>query len=332
MPPSLTLSRDPNIFPAAAEAAHRFCYTYRSYSSELTKEKRMDSFGVVAVGLLWFGLWRVRWGAGGRVYNEGERVSKRGEEYGLRSPGVREETSEEIEQYVYSCMDMAGAPSLPALAWWGEGHGKILGGRDVLAGGTWLGCTRDGRLAFLTNVLEPDNLPCAKTRGDLPSWKSPLEFAEELVMEARDYNGFNLILADIPSKLMVYISNRPKEEPISIQVVSPGLHVLSNAKLDTPWYKAQRLGMRFRDLLVKYDQEEIPEKEMVDKLMSDTARADRDRLPNTGCDTEYEFKLSSIFVEFETKQVDGNARFYEKYLEKGVWKDHAVSYNIEKMQ
>lgn len=142
-------------------------------------------------------------------------------------------------------------------------------------------------------------------------------------------------------------------------------------------FQAQRLGMRFRDLLVKYDEEEIPEKEMVDKLMSDNARADRDRLPNTGCDTEYEFKLSSIFVQFETKQVgtwsfyscfpsclwlfkidhlklnlfiakqrqfgtrsttalsvktDGNVRFYEKYLEKGVWKDHAVSYNIEKMQ
>ncbi|CAD5173749.1 uncharacterized protein LOC135609879 [Musa acuminata AAA Group] len=241
-------------------------------------------------------------------------------------------------------------PTKP-VAWWGEGHRKILGGRDVLAGGTWLGCTKDGRLAFLTNVLEPDHLPCARTRGDLPvrflqSWKSPLEFAEELVMEARDYNGFNLILADIPSKLMVYISNRPKEEPISIQVVSPGLHVLSNAKLNTPWYKAQRLAMRFRDLLVKYDEEEIPEKEMVVKLMSDTARADRDRLPNTGCDTEYEFKLSSIFVQFETKQrqfgtrsttalsvkTDGNVRFYEKYLEKGVWKDHAVSYNIEKMQ
>lgn len=68
-------------------------------------------------------------------------------------------------------------------------------------------------------------------------------------------------------------------------------------------FQAQRLGMRFRDLLVKYDEEEIPEKEMVDKLMSDNARADRDRLPNTGCDTEYEFKLSSIFVQFETKQV-----------------------------
>lgn len=62
---------------------------------------------------------------------------------------------------------MDGRPTKP-VAWWGEGHRKILGGRDVLAGGTWLGCTKDGRLAFLTNVLEPDHLPCARTRGDLP--------------------------------------------------------------------------------------------------------------------------------------------------------------------
>lgn len=54
------------------------------------------------------------------------------------------------------------------MAWWGKGIEKILGGRDGLCGGTWLGCTRDGRLAFLTNVLEPDALPCARTRGDLP--------------------------------------------------------------------------------------------------------------------------------------------------------------------
>ena len=45
---------------------------------------------------------------------------------------------------------------------------KVLGGRDVLGGGTWMGCTKDGRLAFLTNVLEPDAMPGARTRGDLP--------------------------------------------------------------------------------------------------------------------------------------------------------------------
>uniref|UniRef100_A0A453TBB6 Uncharacterized protein n=1 Tax=Aegilops tauschii subsp. strangulata TaxID=200361 RepID=A0A453TBB6_AEGTS len=55
-----------------------------------------------------------------------------------------------------------------AVGWWGEGSMKILGGRDVLGGGTWMGSTKDGRLAFLTNVLEPDAMPGARTRGDLP--------------------------------------------------------------------------------------------------------------------------------------------------------------------
>lgn len=69
---------------------------------------------------------------------------------------------------------------------------------------------------------------------------SPLEFAEELKEEANEYNGFNIIVADIPAKLMVYASNRPKGEPITIQMVSPGLHVLSNAKLDTSWHKVSK--------------------------------------------------------------------------------------------
>lgn len=56
-------------------------------------------------------------------------------------------------------------PTKPA-AWW-EG-GEILGGRDEVAGGTWLACSRGGRLAFITNVLELHTLPEAKSRGDLP--------------------------------------------------------------------------------------------------------------------------------------------------------------------
>ena len=53
------------------------------------------------------------------------------------------------------------------LEWWDGG--EILGGRDELAGGTWLACSRDGRVAFLTNVREVECLPDAKSRGDLPS-------------------------------------------------------------------------------------------------------------------------------------------------------------------
>ena len=147
------------------------------------------------------------------------------------------------------------------MAWW-EG-GEILGGRDEVAGGTWLACTRGGKVAILTNVLELHTLPEAKSRGELPvrflevvrSWpisiclvylidkcklmlqskKSPKEFAEEVVKEAHLYNGFNLIMAHLSSNTMVYISNMPKGEPIVIQDVPPGTHVLSTAKLDSPW-------------------------------------------------------------------------------------------------
>lgn len=54
------------------------------------------------------------------------------------------------------------------MGWWGDGGRKILGGRDGLAGGTWLGCTRNGRIAFLTNFRETFSLPAPKSRGDLP--------------------------------------------------------------------------------------------------------------------------------------------------------------------
>ena len=68
---------------------------------------------------------------------------------------------------------------------------------------------------------------------------SPLEYATEIAKEADQYNGFNLILADVNSGTMVYISNRPGGDPV-IQTVAPGLHVLSNGAIDSPWPKVRR--------------------------------------------------------------------------------------------
>jgi uncharacterized protein with NRDE domain len=65
--------------------------------------------------------------------------------------------------------------------------------------------------------------------------KDPLEVATEVTTEAHEYNGINLILADLTSNDMIYVSNRPKGQPATIQLVSLGLHVLSNARLDNPW-------------------------------------------------------------------------------------------------
>lgn len=79
-----------------------------------------------------------------------------------------------------------------------------------------------------------------------------MEFAKELVNEGNEYNGFNLILADIETKKMVYVTNRPKGEPMSIQEVQPGIHVLSNAKLDSPWPKVTILQVRYTYIIYKF--------------------------------------------------------------------------------
>ncbi|KAK9026156.1 hypothetical protein V6N11_039002 [Hibiscus sabdariffa] len=96
-----------------------------------------------------------------------------------------------------------------ALAWWDVDGCEILGGRDEVAGGTWLACSRQGRVAFLTNAWELHHLHNANTRGDLPlvflkkllslikSTVSPMEFAQQVAADAHRYNGFNLVVADI---------------------------------------------------------------------------------------------------------------------------------------
>ncbi|KAL2895180.1 Transport and Golgi organization 2-like protein [Bienertia sinuspersici] len=237
-------------------------------------------------------------------------------------------------------------PTKP-LGWW-EG-GEILGGRDEVGGGTWLACSKKGKVAFVTNVLELHTLPEAKSRGELPvrflkGKQSPREYAEMLAKEAEEYNGFNLIVADLSSKSMIYITNRANGESVRIQEVPPGLHVLSNAKLDSPWPKAERLALKFKKMMYKFGESEIiPVKDMVNKLMRDTKKADESRLPHI-CQLEWEFSLSSIFVKADTSEgyygtrstaaitVSGNGEvsFYETYLEKEMWKEQIINYCIEK--
>lgn len=231
-----------------------------------------------------------------------------------------------------------------ALAWWaGE---TILGGRDVLGGGTWLGCTKEGRVAFLTNFRELLNLPHPNSRGDLAlrflqSNKSPQEFAEQVLKEAHLYNGFNLILADICNSTMVYVSNRPKQDHLCVTQVTPGIHVLTNAALDAPWPKAERLRHNFKELVDQYGENDFPIKEMVEKLMTNTIKDEECMLPGIH-PPERELPSSSIFVEanlplgrYGTRSssalfVKSNKEvsFYEKYLDQEVWKERIVTYHI----
>ncbi|PIA46737.1 hypothetical protein AQUCO_01500348v1 [Aquilegia coerulea] len=238
-------------------------------------------------------------------------------------------------------------PSKP-VSWW-EGR-DILGGKDEIGGGTWLACTRKGKLAFLTNVLEPSTctVPEARSRGDLTvrfleSKKDPMEFAEEVLKEANQYNGFNLVLCDLCSKTMVYISNRPQGEAF-VQEVSPGIHVLSNTNMDSSCHKAQRLNHTFREQLIRYGKGEVPVELMTAELMNDTSKAEESSLPGV-LSFDWEYNTSSIYVDyFDTPlgacgtrsttalsvNTDDDISVYENYLVKEEWKKHTVNFKIDR--
>ncbi len=115
---------------------------------------------------------------------------------------------------------------------------QLLAGRDLQAGGTWLGITRTGRFAAITNYREPQapELPLERSRGHLvrdflADEVSPQSHAGLLQEQAAAYRGFNLLLGD-PDQLL-YVSNR-SDRPVS---VGAGCHGLSNHLLDTDWPK-----------------------------------------------------------------------------------------------
>lgn len=124
-------------------------------------------------------------------------------------------------------------------AWWPD-QGHILGGRDLKAGGTWLGVTATGRFAAVTNFREepPDPVP-PRSRGELTAnfLKSSLDcesYLKQVHEVADQYRGFNLIVSD--GQCCTYYSNREGK----IRELTPGFHGLSNDLLDCEWPKVAR--------------------------------------------------------------------------------------------
>lgn len=180
-------------------------------------------------------------------------------------------------------------PSSPVGRWPGEPH--ILGGRDLEAGGTWLGITESGRFAAVTNVREPGIAKAPRSRGELTrnflqGSQLPGDYLAGL--DGAAYAGFNLLAADADS--LWYFSNRdgaPRELP-------PGIYGLSNHRLDTPWPKLLTARQRFSAALALLPADAA----MFDILADDSVAADED-LPDTGLPIELERRLSPIFIRSE---------------------------------
>ncbi len=182
-------------------------------------------------------------------------------------------------------------PTSPA-AFWKEAP-QVLAGRDLKEGGTWMGVTRGGKLAAITNYRDPSALrTSAPSRGHLVSHfltgtESAASYVEKIALEGQDYNGFNLICGD-PENLFVY-SNRGK-----IEKLGPGIYGLSNHLLDSPWPKIIR-GRKALTAAVLKKGADL--ERALFEILSDRKTAPDRELPSTGIALEKERLLSPIFIQ-----------------------------------
>lgn len=177
-----------------------------------------------------------------------------------------------------------------ALHWWPEG--RILAGRDLQAGGTWLGVGASGRLAVLTNYRDLNQMhPNPRSRGELVASfvqndMSAADYLNQLGVKVADYNPFNLLLFD-GQQLFGFESRRA-----TAFLVTPGMGCVSNADFETPWPKLLRLKRRFQSLVESNTTDEAA---LLD-VLRDRTLAPNDQLPNTGIGLDRERALSSPFV------------------------------------
>lgn len=181
-------------------------------------------------------------------------------------------------------------PTEPAAYWMDHSH--VLAGRDLEAGGTWMGVSTKGKWTGLTNYRDPKSmLSNAPSRGELTSSfltsdLSPREYLATVKTSGKSYNGFNLLVGDMTG---LYYYNNINHE---IVAVSPGVHALSNGLLNTEWPKVTKARYKLENAI----KENNLELESLEELMIDPRLANDDELPSTGVPYEWEKALSSMYI------------------------------------
>ena len=209
-------------------------------------------------------------------------------------------------------------PSQPAHFW--PDAPQLLAGKDLLAGGTWLGITHTGRFAAITNYRHVDNNHYNKSRGNLisdflQSSDSPDNFTSYLDSKQSQYAGFNCIYGFLSAghPTLHYFGNHAEQK----QTLQSGVYGLSNALLDTPWPKVTQGKQAIQTL----SQKSFAIEEWFHMLSNKEQAADSE-LPDTGIDTNKERLLSSRFIQLEeygtrcssviTVAKDNTVRFTER--------------------
>ncbi len=228
-------------------------------------------------------------------------------------------------------------PTQPADFW--QDYPDILAGRDLQAGGTWLGLDKEGYFAAVTNYRDMEAIKAnAASRGDLTkdyliSKGKPVNYLREIFERKDQYNDFNLLVSDFQS--LYYFSNIQGQ----ITKLDSGIYGLSNHLLNTPWPKV-KLGKKVFSSITK---EEDFSTEPIFELLQNVDTSKGKSLPNTGLSPELEQTLSSIFIKTEDYgtycstvllvDYDGNCRFEERTFRPNaapVYKQYSLKLPIEK--
>lgn len=181
-------------------------------------------------------------------------------------------------------------PTRPAEFW--SDSPDVLAGRDLQAGGAWLGITRQGRFAALTNFRDPATQRAdAASRGKLVAdylqgRQRPADYLKRVAADGRHYNGFNLLIGD--GEHLSWFSNvAGKALPLE-----PGIYGICNHLLDTPWPKVEVAKSALGNALTT-----LPDLAQFFQLLRDDGIHPDDALPRTGVSLEWERLLSAAFVK-----------------------------------
>lgn len=186
-------------------------------------------------------------------------------------------------------------PSLPMHWWSGD---NILAGRDQQAGGTWLGLTRTGRFAAVTNFRDLHKSTKSQTnllsRGGLvteflSSEQDSFKWADSKSKGLKNYNPFNLVIFD--GKNLAYLNNQDN----TAKTLQPGIYGLSNHYINSPWPKVDYARSTLDSLIKNKPVNQSAMPSLLGALSSQKVY-EANLLPDTGLPQEIESLLSSPFI------------------------------------
>ena len=178
-----------------------------------------------------------------------------------------------------------------ALSEWPDAPG-VFAGRDLQAGGTWLGVTAQGRFAALTNIRDPRQKAGPRSRGALTAdyllgQESAPAYLDRIMRDATEYAGFNLLVGDAQQ---LWHFNSQEGQPRQLE---SGIYGLSNASLDTPWPKLLRARDALSERIDGVDEDLL-------EMLSGSRWSAGWLLPDTGVGLATERLLSSVFIASAT--------------------------------